>query len=118
LYDGPLFRILRKQKPNKIFIYILSAKYGLVPASAVIRNYDLQIENRRWSEEQLAAQWQAFRMFLYEKVYVLMSQRYIVPFSNAIAPTREEQIIRLAPPKTPIGKMGKILKEFCLEHRR
>ena len=45
-YDGPMFRVLRKflrECPGEaqgLEIYILSAEFGLIPASQPIPNYD------------------------------------------------------------------------------
>lgn len=42
MYDGPVFRSLRKWQPN-IDVLVLSAKYGAIPAHQVIETYDLKM---------------------------------------------------------------------------
>lgn len=51
MYDGPMFRMIRKHKPffyNGIDLLIVSAKYGLMKPSLQILNYD-----KRLSKEQI-----------------------------------------------------------------
>ena len=57
LYDGPVFRLLRSLKkqnrlPSNIGILILSAKYGLINGTTLIKPYD-QIINGEVSEEYM-----------------------------------------------------------------
>lgn len=44
LYDGVFYRILKKDRYKQVIesldIYILSAKYGLIPMNNIIENYD------------------------------------------------------------------------------
>ena len=52
-YDGPLFRVLRKYLRSPVFrqghlhVYVLSAQFGLIPASTQIPNYDRQMTRQR-----------------------------------------------------------------------
>jgi len=45
IYDGPAFRVVRKflEKNDGIDIFILSAKYGLIDGSTMIKPYDLKL---------------------------------------------------------------------------
>jgi len=54
IYDGPVYRALRKRigylGPGKVRVFIISAKYGLIPAERVIENYDEKITLERAME--------------------------------------------------------------------
>lgn len=43
VYDGPVYRILRKYKPPNIDVLILSAKYGLIDSHKSISNYEMKM---------------------------------------------------------------------------
>jgi len=40
LYDGPFYRVIRKNKPKNLDIMILSAKYGLIRHDEKISHYE------------------------------------------------------------------------------
>lgn len=52
-YDGPLFRVLRKylrspeSQQRYLHTYVLSAQFGLIPASLPIPNYDCRMTRQR-----------------------------------------------------------------------
>ena len=50
-YDGPTFRVLRKylraRRDPHLNVFILSAKYGLIPADKRIGDYDKRLDARR-----------------------------------------------------------------------
>jgi predicted RNA-binding protein len=50
LYDGPFYRVLRKNMPNNLDILILSAKYGLIRQNDTISNYDQKMTIERAKE--------------------------------------------------------------------
>lgn len=55
MYDGPMFRIIRKminkqQFPNDVHVMILSAKYGIMGMYDMIQNYDLKITDIKTHE--------------------------------------------------------------------
>lgn len=55
LYDGPLFRVIRKTMregwfPESVEVYVLSAKYGLISADTPIAWYDERLTVRRITE--------------------------------------------------------------------
>ncbi len=47
LYNGPFYQILRKYRLPNLDVLILSAKYGLIPASKTISAYDQKMTNQR-----------------------------------------------------------------------
>ncbi len=50
LYDGPFYRVIRKNKPKNLDILILSAKYGLISSEDSISYYDQIMTNERAEE--------------------------------------------------------------------
>lgn len=50
LYDGPFYRVVRKNKPKNLDILILSAKYGLINSEESISYYDQIMTNERAEE--------------------------------------------------------------------
>lgn len=50
-YDGPAFRVLRKYllsaRDPHLRVFILSAKYGLIPAHKCISDYNLRLDAKR-----------------------------------------------------------------------
>lgn len=50
LYDGPAFRVLRKHGGDDLPVWVLSAKYGLIPADAKINRYDRRMTAARADE--------------------------------------------------------------------
>src|SRR5438128_9858454 len=50
-YDGPAFRVLRRYRrlteDKGLIVYILSAEYGLIPASKQIPTYDRRMDSKR-----------------------------------------------------------------------
>lgn len=114
VYDGPIFRILRKRKPP-VDLFVLSAKYGLIPAWFIIEPYDLRIENKTWNDVDLQQQWAKYNLKEYDRIYLLMGQDYVLPFADAILGVieREDQMIRLAAGAKGIGEMQAELVKFC-----
>lgn len=55
LYDGPLFRVIRKSMqegwfPGDTCVYIVSAKYGLISGESLIEWYDAKLTGRGSAE--------------------------------------------------------------------
>ena len=84
-YDGPMFRVLRRflanspQESQMLDVFILSAMFGLVPASRAIPNYDLRMSRRR--AEQLRPQVYAelehiFEQTFYQELFICMGNVY------------------------------------------
>ncbi len=117
LYDGNLFRILRKHHPN-IDLFILSAKYGLIPAHLEIKTYDRHIKDAKTNlTERMLRQWDNLELRCYHKIWTLMGQDYATALSPIVANKlrRHQRIYRLAGGPAPIGKMQASLKDFCIK---
>ena len=50
LYDGPFYRLVRKNKPENLDILILSAKYGLIRCDEKISYYEHKMTAKRAEE--------------------------------------------------------------------
>jgi len=50
LYDGPFYRVLRKNMPPNLDVLILSAKYGLIKSDEKISGYDQIMTTERANE--------------------------------------------------------------------
>lgn len=78
VYNGPMFRVLRKWQPN-IKLFILSAWYGFIDAGQEIETYD-QVMPRRPGPEymnKLATQISESKLVEYGPIYVCMGDLYM-----------------------------------------
>src|SRR5947209_9600943 len=52
VYDGPIFRVLRKSGGQcpKVLVWIVSARYGLIEGKQVIEPYEMKMTKRRARE--------------------------------------------------------------------
>ena len=125
-YDGPLFRVLRRQPPAIHAVYILSALHGLIAADTPIAFYDQRVRVAYYDEEW--RQWRAEAVVrplrrLVEGgeaiITLCMGNDYHRAIGNALddAPVGV-QIVRLPSARQPIGKMAQALKRYCLAHHQ
>lgn len=82
-YDGPLFRVLKKylaaSKDNKLSIFILSAKYGLISANDKIPFYDCFISSEQVNKlrpKVLDLFEQACLKTFFEEIFFVTSRKY------------------------------------------
>lgn len=85
-YDGPLFQVLRKFQANspkqveKLDVYILSGKFGLMPASKKIPLYDQPMTAQRADElnpQFVAEICKIFASKRYKEVFVCVGKEYL-----------------------------------------
>lgn len=83
-YDGPTFRVLRRslrtELPHTTDVYILSAEFGLIPASQPTPNYDrrMTIERARALRPSVVTELnKVFTNSDYVKVFICMGQIYL-----------------------------------------
>lgn len=85
-YDGPLFRVLRKfDRENngeraRLDIYVLSAKFGLIPVDRLIPNYDYAMTPSRALElrSQILAQLQQIlQKSYYNELFINVGRHYM-----------------------------------------
>jgi len=76
LYDGTIWQTFRKHDKGKYRVFALSAKYGLVPADKVIRDYDTLL-GRDVSIEKLAKKVkQQKKKYRLGKIYLFAGKQY------------------------------------------
>ena len=85
-YNGPVFRVLRKflrvslDESNLLDVYVLSAQFGLIPASTPIPNYDRRMTAQRARELSscvLSGFAQLFERRSYREVYLCVGREYL-----------------------------------------
>ncbi len=84
VYDGPMFRILRKYKPH-LDVFILSARYGLIPAMHFIEPYDLTLKDVPMKDIVIDAKVQGqqiginkyYKLKQYSTIHVVMGLDYL-----------------------------------------
>ena len=85
LYDGPFFRIIRKNKPKNLDILILSAKYGLIEYNEKISYYEQKMSPERARElanevfTKLAIK---LKNTFYDYIAVNLGKSYILAFEK------------------------------------
>ncbi len=90
-YNGPQFQILRKylrEHPEKIgslTVYILSAKFGLIPANRSIPYYDYKMTPER-AHELHSEVWHNFKNILqddrYDELFISLGRNYLQALSD------------------------------------
>jgi cytoplasmic iron level regulating protein YaaA (DUF328/UPF0246 family) len=88
-YNGVTFRVLRKflkeEKADNLDIFILSAKFGLIPSNQLIPTYDQKLTKQRSQELQPIVNEQFCELLqsnLYKRCLLCMSQDYLQIFNN------------------------------------
>lgn len=85
-YDGPVFRVMNKFMRMRPFgaqsldVYILSAKFGLIPSSQLIPDYDYRVTRQRVRELQLPTLTTLKRIFIdrqYGELFISMGKDYL-----------------------------------------
>lgn len=82
LYDGPRFKILRKYNNPSLKIYILSAQYGLIKSTDIIRYYDLKMTKERAIELSPILKKQFQSLDLSDDIICCMSDLYLDSLKN------------------------------------
>jgi len=86
VYDGPFYRVVRKNRPENLDILILSAKYGLIRYNERISYYD-QIMTVRRSEELANAVYIKLKGLLkinhYDHVFINLGKTYLLALEKS-----------------------------------
>lgn len=110
LYDGPMFRMIRKHKPffyNGIDLLIVSAKYGLIQPSAKISNYDKRLSLEqipKLRKETLTRLEKFLKNENYNEIMLSMGKDYLNLFEGI-----DKIILKNCNVKTAKGKIGEKL---------
>lgn len=90
-YDGPSFRLLRKflenysSQKSLLDIYILSAKFGLIPANRKIPNYDMKMTPEGASElgsQVLSKLRKILRNTQYNELFINVGKIYLLALNG------------------------------------
>ena len=80
LYDGPFYKVLRKNYPNNLNVLILSAKYGLISSDKIISYYDQIMTINR--AEELSSEIKVkleytVRNECYDEIFISLGKTYM-----------------------------------------
>ncbi len=113
-YDGPAFRVLRRyfatHATTPLDVYILSAKFGLIPADRPIPNYDQRLTPQHAAELQPAVRdtlaWILARR-KYERIYLAVGRDYAQVLDDYVALVPKSVLVMVAH-----GSQGKRLAQL------
>jgi hypothetical protein len=111
VYDGPLWRVVRKSLP-RVELFALSALHGLIKADRRIEPYDLTIAQTRLTIPQLGNQWLDLGLNRYVNVYGCMSPAYAELLEKVRHQYGARPIFGIGS-GLPIGKQSQALKVWC-----
>ncbi len=110
-YDGPTFRLLRrflrKQPSPPLDIYILSAKFGLIPSDYLIPNYDqrmTKMRSRQLQPEVIAKFEDILSAKSYQKLCICLGRDYFLALDKYDMLIKSGLAVRVA-----TGSLGKKL---------
>ncbi|MEG4044110.1 DUF6884 domain-containing protein [Microcoleus sp. Pol17_C1] len=110
-YDGPTFRLLRrflrKQPSAPLEIYILSAKFGLIPSDYLIPNYDqrmTKMRSRQLQPEVIAKFEDILSAKSYHKLCICLGRDYFLALDKYDMLIKSGLAVRIA-----TGSLGKKL---------
>lgn len=110
-YDGPTFRLLRrflrKQPSAPLEIYILSAKFGLIPSDYLIPNYDQRMtktRSRQLQPEVIAKFENILNAKSYQQLCICLGRDYFLALDKYDMLIKSGLAVRIA-----TGSLGKKL---------
>lgn len=110
-YDGPTFRLLRrflrKQPSAPLEIYILSAKFGLIPSDYLIPNYDqrmTKMRSRQLQPEVIAKLKHILNAKPYQQLCICLGRDYFLALDKYDMLIKSGLAVRIA-----TGSLGKKL---------
>ncbi len=86
LYDGPFYRVVRKNKPENLDIIILSAKYGLINSKKSISYYNQIMTIKRAKElstEVMIGLEEIFRKEYYNEIFINLGKTYTLALDGS-----------------------------------
>lgn len=104
-YDGPLFQVLRKfqsnsaKKAEKLDVYILSAKFGLIPADKKIPLYDQPMTQQRAAELNPKVVSEISKIVAgkrYKEVFVCLGEQYLPVLKGSAPQLQKKSIVTIA----------------------
>ena len=117
VYDGPLFRILRKARKTlglgSLDVYILSAKHGLIWEGNPIEDYDQEMTTARSLELQPGVSRTVMgilKVHEWASVFIALTPRYLNCFTMGVQNKLDSMGYRVRYAHGPIGQRGKQLR--------
>lgn len=86
LYDGPFYQIIRKNYQEKIDIFIISAKYGLINSNDFISFYDQIMTTERAKELSGNVKMELeknLRIKDYDKIFINLGKTYMIALEES-----------------------------------
>lgn len=86
LYDGPFYRVLRKNMPLNLDVFILSAKYGLISSNKIISNYDqmMTLERAHELEDDISIELkEIFKKDQYDDIFINLGKIYMLALEKS-----------------------------------
>ncbi len=127
VYDGPLFRVIRKNlNLDTVNLLILSAKYGLIRHKQVIQPYDLVLSdthhtNGIWTYAHVYEPFQDLVKAGFVEpegdIFACCGRNYFLCLKHGLPIWAEGNLQRIPPRDAPIGKMAEALKQWRQERR-
>ena len=110
VYDGPVYRILRKRKPEDLIIKILSAKYGLMNSGDLISNYDRIMTFARAAELENEVSETIYELVSgkeFGKIFINLGMPYIFVLDKRVLDLLDESCTQFA-----FGTIGERLHQL------
>ena len=104
-YDGPLFQVLRKFQANRaeqaenLDVFILSAKFGLIPANKKIPLYEQPMTPQRadtLKPKVLAEIGKIFAGKRYQEIFVCLGKKYLKALDGYASHLPKKSVVTLA----------------------
>lgn len=120
LYDGPFFKLLRKQfrenKMGNIDVNIISAKYGLINSHSKIHTYDHKMNQKRAKElnQKIVSDFSKIinNGHHYQNLFVNLGKKYLVAFEGYEATIPKNKHLSIIVAEGKIGQRMKLMKDW------
>ncbi len=112
LYDGPFYRLLRKNMSSNLDVLILSARYGLIDSNKIISYYDqrMTVERAKELSEHVEVKLkEKIKNMEYKNIFVNLGKTYMIAFKNNEKLLKKYNVIYA---KGPIGERLHQLKKW------
>jgi len=85
VYDGPFYRVIKKNRPKNLDIEILSAKYGLINSKDIISYYDqiMTIERAEELSSSIKIKLEKILTENYAEVFINLGKTYILALEKS-----------------------------------
>jgi hypothetical protein len=87
-YDGPTYRVLRRNRPPELAVWILSAQFGLISEAKLIPDYNRRMSLRQAQELQTASSAKLDQILVsgdFTSIFLNMGKVYAVAFKASCA---------------------------------